>query len=71
MDYICQNCGVESSQQKTLCNPIINSGEEKLCRDWTHDVCRENASQVEYSCLCGNVSANPQFLCDPINMWES
>jgi len=70
MAYICQNCGVTANDRKTLCNPITDEDNGKLCKDRTYNVCRENASEMEYSCICGNVSADPQYLCNPTRMWE-
>ena len=70
MAYICQNCGATSSERKELCNPIDDWGNKKLCEDWTRSVCEAKAPEVEYYCSCGNVSADPQFLCNPKNIWE-
>ena len=71
MSYICQNCGVTTNDKKTVCNPIIDEDNDKFCKTRTHTVCEENASSMEFSCACGNVSADPQYLCHPQSIWES
>lgn len=73
MAFICQNCGVTTEDKKTLCNPIDEENNSKLCSKQlgstqVSNVCRENALAVEYSCTCGNVSANSQYLCHPTRM---
>jgi hypothetical protein len=71
MTYICQNCGATSDGQKTLCNPILEGENTKLCSDYTSNVCLENASRIEYSCPCGNVSVNREYLCYPTRMCDT
>ena len=68
MAYICQNCGVTTNDKKTLCNPINEENNSKLCSRQTYDVCLDHASEIEYSCTCGTVSVNPQYLCHPTRM---
>jgi len=65
MNYICQNCGATGNEQKELCNPILDTGDSKLCKDWSYSVCVQKASEVGYFCACGNVSKDPKFLCNP------
>lgn len=69
MAYICQNCGVTANEKKTLCNPISDENNSRSCKRESSNVCLENVSEIEYSCPCGNVSANPHFLCHPTRMW--
>jgi hypothetical protein len=70
MSYTCQNCGVTTDDQRTLCNPVVDEENDKLCERETFNVCEDNAAAIEYSCPCGNVSAEPEHLCHPTRMWD-
>jgi hypothetical protein len=65
MSYICQNCGVITDDAKNICNPINEEYKSKTCSISAAEVCREKQLAMEYACVCGNVSANPQNLCKP------
>jgi len=68
MAYICQDCGVVKRDSSSICNPINEEYKHKSCSTGTAEVCDENASEMKYSCGCGNVSANPLHLCNPTPM---
>jgi len=65
MAYICQNCGVITDDSSALCNPINEEYKSKTCSIPEAEVCKDRSLAMEYSCVCGNVSANPQNLCRP------
>ncbi len=65
MAYICQDCGVVKENADSICNPINEEYKHKSCSTGAAKVCAENASAMNYSCGCGNVSANPLHLCNP------
>lgn len=68
MAYICQNCGVIAEGSESLCNPINEEYNSKACSMHSTKVCDEKSSAMVYSCVCGNISANPQHLCRPQRM---
>jgi hypothetical protein len=65
MAYICQNCGVITDEAKHICNPINEEYMSKTCSNPEAEVCKERQLAMEFTCVCGNVSANPQNLCKP------
>jgi hypothetical protein len=65
MSYICQNCGVVTDDSNNICNPINEEYKSKACSIPEIEVCKDKRPAMEYSCVCGNVSANPQSLCRP------
>lgn len=65
MAYICQNCGVVNEKAASVCNPIHDMYKNKSCSIETAGVCEDHTSDMQYSCDCGNTSADPQHLCRP------
>lgn len=68
MAYLCQNCGVTEEKADHLCNPISEEYKHKSCSTSPAEVCADNFRKMEYSCDCGNSSADPQHLCRPHKM---
>jgi hypothetical protein len=65
MAYLCENCGVTADDSNALCNPVNEEYKKKSCSSADDQVCSEKISVMKYSCSCGNISANPQHLCNP------
>ena len=68
MVYLCQNCGVEAEDEFSLCNPVEDVLEGKLCDvvAVTEQVCEDKHEEMKFTCdSCGRTSADAQYLCHP------
>jgi hypothetical protein len=68
MAYLCENCGVVADNASALCNPVSEEYKKKLCSSAEDDICTEKLPEMQYSCSCGSISANPQHLCHPTKL---
>jgi hypothetical protein len=68
MAYICENCGVVADDASAVCNPVNEEYKKKSCSSAEEEICTEKIAEMKYSCTCGNISANPQHLCNPTKL---
>ena len=69
MAYTCQNCGIESEDCESLCNPTNEELTGTFCGISSGQVCGDRLEEMKFSCdSCGRVSPDAEHLCKPVEI---